>query len=99
MTGAGHVVSDACDLPFKDASIDLVVSISTLDHLPPATLPGALAGLCRVLAAGGCIVLTLDSRHNPLHVFSNALRRRLGRIYAERCYTVGEIQAPWRANP
>jgi SAM-dependent methyltransferase len=92
MMGAGHVVSDACDLPFKDASIDLVVSISTLDHLPPATLPGALAELCRVLAPGGCIVLTLDSRYNPLHVFSNVLRRRLGRIYAERCYTVGEIR-------
>src|SRR5437773_10850913 len=34
---AGHVVSDACHLPFKTASFDLVVSISTLDHLPPAT--------------------------------------------------------------
>src|SRR5207249_4633248 len=68
-------------------------SISTLDHLPPATLPGALAELCRVLAPGGCIVLTLDSRHNPLHVLSNALRRGVGRIHAERCYTVGEIRA------
>jgi len=92
MMGAGHVVSDTCDLPFKDASIDLVVSISTLDHLPPVAMPGALAELCRVLAPGGCIILTLDSRHNPLHVFSNALRRRLGRIYAERCYTIGEVR-------
>jgi SAM-dependent methyltransferase len=99
MTGAGHVVSDVCDLPFKDASIDLVVSISTLDHLPPATLRGALAELCRVLSPGGCIVLTLDSRHNPLHVFSNALRRRLGRIHAERCYTIGEIRGALAGQP
>ena len=99
MVGAGHVVGDTCDLPFKDSSIDLVVSISTLDHLPPPALPGALAELCRVLAPGGCIVLTLDSRHNPLHVFSNALRRRLGRIHAERCYTVGEIRGALAGQP
>lgn len=99
LMGSRHVVGDTCDLPFTDASIDLIVSISTLDHLPPAALPGALAELCRVLAPGGCIVLTLDSRHNPLHVFSNALRRRLGRIHAERCYTVGEIRGALAGQP
>ena len=99
MSGAGHLVCDASDLPFKNASFDLVVSISTLDHLPPALLPQALAELCRVLSPGGCIVLTLDSQHNPLHVFSNALRRRLGRIHAERCYTVGELRAALDEQP
>ena len=78
LSGVTHVVSDAYALPFKTAAFDLVVSVSTLDHLPPDLLPRALAELCRVLAAGGCAVLTLDSGHNPLHVFSNVFRRRLG---------------------
>ncbi len=99
MSGTGHVVSDVCALPFKDASFDLIVSISTLDHLPPDLLPQALAELCRVLWPKGCLVLTLDSRHNPLHVFSNVLRRRLGRIHAERCYTVREVRAALVGQP
>lgn len=99
MSGVHHVVSDAYALPFGTGAFDLVVSVSTLDHLPPALLPRALAELARVLAPGGCAVLTLDSRHNPLHVFSNVLRRRLGRIHAERCYTVGEVRGALAGQP
>lgn len=99
MPGAGPVVADAHDVPFVDGAFDLIVSISTLDHLPPRDLPAALHELCRVLAPGGCLVLTLDSRHNPLHVLSNSLRRRLGRIHAERCYTMGEIRAALAGQP
>ena len=98
-TAAGYVVSDASTLPFKAASFDLIVSISTLDHLPPPLLAGALAELCRVLRPHGCLVLTLDSRHNPLHVFSNHFRRWLGRIHAERCYTVQEVQTAMAGQP
>jgi SAM-dependent methyltransferase len=96
---AHYVVSDASVLPFQEGSFDLIVSISTLDHLPPPLLAGALAELCRVLRRGGCLVLTLDSRHNPLHVFSNAFRRWLGRIYAERCYTVRDVQTAMAGQP
>lgn len=98
-TAAGYVVSDASALPFKAGSFDLIVSISTLDHLPPPLLAGALAELSRVLRPRGCLVLTLDSRHNPLHVFSNQLRRWLGRIHAERCYTVREVQRAMAGQP
>ncbi len=96
---ARYVVSDASALPFKAGSFDLIVSISTLDHLPPPLLAGALADLCRVLKPNGCLVLTLDSRHNPLHVFSNHFRRWLGRIHAERCYTVQEVKAAMAGQP
>jgi len=91
--GARCVVSDASALPFSTRSFDLIVSISTLDHLPPALLSGALGELCRALKPAGCLILTLDSRHNPLHVLSNHIRRWMGRIYAERCYTVAEVRA------
>lgn len=96
---AAYVVSDACALPFRADSLDLIVSISTLDHLPPALLPTALAELCRVLSPTGCLILTLDSGHNPLHVLSNRLRRRRGMIYAERCYTVGEVMTALDGQP
>ena len=97
--GVGYVVSDTCALPFQRQSFDLIVSISTLDHLPPALLPGALGELCRVLRPAGCLILTLDSRHNPLHVLSNHIRRWTGRIYAERCYTVSEVRAALVPQP
>jgi SAM-dependent methyltransferase len=96
---AGYVATDVAALPFRAGSFDLIVSISTLDHLPPALLPRALGELCRALTPGGCLVLTLDSRHNPWHVLSNALRRRLGRIHAERCYTFGEVRAALAGLP
>jgi SAM-dependent methyltransferase len=99
MPDARYVVSDVAALPFKAGSFDLIVSISTLDHLPPRLLAGSLAELCRVLHKDGCLVLTLDSRHNPLHVFSNYFRRRLGRIYAERCYTVQDVQTAMAGQP
>jgi SAM-dependent methyltransferase len=96
---AACAVSDVSVLPFKEASFDLIVSISTLDHLPPPLLPGALGDLCRALRPGGCLIVTLDSRHNPLHVLSNHIRRWLGRIYAERCYRVEEVRAALRNQP
>lgn len=91
--GARYVVSDVCALPFRAESFDVVVSISTLDHLSPELLPDALGELCRVLEPAGCLILTLDSRHNPWHVLSNHVRRWAGMIYAERCYTVDEVRA------
>jgi SAM-dependent methyltransferase len=97
--GAAYVASDACALPFRGESFDLIVSISTLDHLPPALLPEALGELCRVLIPGGCLILTLDSGHNPLHVLSNHIRRWMRMIYAERCYTVDEVVAALGRHP
>jgi SAM-dependent methyltransferase len=99
VSGARCVVSDASALPFTTRSFDLIVSISTLDHLSPELLPGALGELCRVLRPAGCLILTLDSRHNPLHVLSNHIRRRMGQIYAERCYTVNEVLAALAHQP
>jgi hypothetical protein len=58
-----------------------------------------LGELCRVLRPAGCLILTLDSRHNPLHVLSNYIRRWTGRIYAERCYTVSEVWTALVAQP
>jgi SAM-dependent methyltransferase len=84
--------ADVCRLPFVDGSFDIVLSNSTLDHFPPRLLPGAFAEIRRVLKPGGRLALTLDNGHNVFHRFSNALRRRAGMVYADRCYTGGEVR-------
>jgi SAM-dependent methyltransferase len=96
---AAYVASDVCDLPYAESVFDLIVSISTLDHLDPSLLPRGLGELCRVLTPGGCLILTLDSRHNPLHVLSNNIRWAMGKIHAERCYRVGEVRAALAGLP
>jgi SAM-dependent methyltransferase len=45
------------DLPFPDNSFDLVVSISVLEHIPPAILKGCLSEIRRVAKPGADIIL------------------------------------------
>jgi hypothetical protein len=46
-------------LPWPDASFDLVSALETLEHLPPARVPDALAELRRV--CGGFVYATIPS--------------------------------------
>lgn len=45
------------ELPFADNSFDLVVSISVLEHIPPALLPACLREIRRVTRPGGLVNL------------------------------------------
>jgi SAM-dependent methyltransferase len=56
--------ADLRRLPFADASIDAVVSTSTLDHLPKCDRLAALRELRRVLSPDGVLVLTCDNADN-----------------------------------
>lgn len=67
-------VADVRALPFEDASFDVVLSTSTLDHFRSrAEVETALRELCRVLVRGGLAVVTLDNPWNPLVALRNAL--------------------------
>jgi SAM-dependent methyltransferase len=78
-------VADTRQLPFRDGSFDLVVSLSTLDHFAAAdAIPQALAELARVLRPGGLLLLTLDNPANPIvklrQVLPFPLLRQLGLV-------------------
>ncbi len=66
--GAGLVRGDACALPFRDQSFDLVVCLEVLEHLPEPVR--ALRELRRVTRAG-CL---LSVPHEPFFRLGNLLR-------------------------
>ncbi len=57
------VRASAAALPLADASVDVVVSFETIEHLPQALQPRMLAEIVRVLADGGVLLL---SAPNPV---------------------------------
>ncbi|HUA21164.1 MAG TPA: class I SAM-dependent methyltransferase [Bryobacteraceae bacterium] len=69
--------SDVRHLPFRPASVDVVVSTSTLDHFESrAELAASIDELARILRPGGTLFITLDNPRNPLyHLLRWASRR------------------------
>ncbi len=60
-----YLCCDVKQLPLQDNSIDLIISDSTLDHLPDETeITTALKELRRVLRVGGILILTMDNKSN-----------------------------------
>ncbi|MDQ6621138.1 MAG: class I SAM-dependent methyltransferase, partial [Pseudomonadota bacterium] len=64
-------------LPLADASVDVVVSFETIEHLPASDQPLMLAEFSRVLAPGGLLIVSSPNRlrytdarayHNPFHL-------------------------------
>lgn len=81
--------SDVRQLPLGDSTVDVVVSLSTLDHFENAgEIEVGLREIARVLRSGGRLVVTLDNPGNPLVAVRNRLPwlRRIGVIP----YYVGE---------
>ena len=71
------VEGSAAALPIADASVDVVVSFETIEHLPVDDQPRMLAEFARVLAPGGLLVLSSPNRPqysdargytNPFHL-------------------------------
>jgi SAM-dependent methyltransferase len=59
------IAGDVRALPFRDDSLDVIVSNSTLDHFTDALCIGAaLRELYRVLKPAGTLVVTLDNPHS-----------------------------------
>lgn len=56
------VEGSAAELPLPDASVDLVVSFETIEHLEAGDQPRMLAEFARVLADDGTLVLSAPNR-------------------------------------
>jgi SAM-dependent methyltransferase len=89
--------ADIRRLPFEDASFDLVVSLSTIDHLDSLEeMQEAVLELARVLSPGGTLVITVDNKVNPVVALRGLLpgptMRRLGLV----AYPVGPSVGPRR---
>jgi len=58
------VIADIKNLPFKNEMFDIIVSPSTLDHMPCKFLKGYLEELSRVLKKDGKILITMHNKNN-----------------------------------
>jgi SAM-dependent methyltransferase len=100
-------VGDAQKIPLPDASVDVVVSFETIEHVPRPDL--FLDECARVLAPGGRLIVSTPNREtyheyapdNPFHVremseaeFRAALGTRFGEI---RMFTQRPKTAAWWA--
>lgn len=87
-----YTAADIKNLPFRSAVLDIIVSNSTLDHLIQSDVAAAVRELARIIKPGGTLILTLDNRHNPLHVLSHYVRKIFGWFYTDRCYSIPEAR-------
>ncbi len=70
------IVCDARRLAFRTASLDVVVSPSTLDHFDGIQgLAESLDELARVLRPGGALLISLDNPRNPTYQILRCLSR------------------------
>lgn len=95
------VEGSAAALPLPDASVDLVVSFETIEHLDAADQPLMLAEIARVLVPDGLLVLSAPNRPeysesrgyvNPYH------RREHDRADLERLLDAGFPARAWHAQ-
>lgn len=88
---------DSAQLPFEEASFDLVTTFALLHHLvDPALVRATLREMCRVARPGGA-VLVWD--HNPLNPYWPLLMRRLPQDRGdERLVRAARIRSPLRES-
>lgn len=88
-------LADVRALPFDEATFDVIVSNSTLDHFDShAKLSAAVRELARILRPGGRLMITLDNRMNPIVALRTS--RLFGTLYRLRIvpYYVGATHGP-----
>ena len=99
---------DGLRLPLPDESVDLVVSKSVLEHVPPEVAAGLLSEMYRVLRPGGSVAHSVDLRDHmqisgDLHTFGDwldALRysdRVFDAMFSRRSTFINRWRTPeWR---
>jgi SAM-dependent methyltransferase len=91
--------ADVRSLPLGDETIDVVVSLSTLDHFDTIdSIEESLGELYRVLVPGGSLILTLDNLANPVINIRNKLPYRVTHAAGLVPYPVGKTEGPIRIS-
>ncbi len=89
--------ADVRELQFDDASFDVIVSVSTLDHFESQQeIQTALGELSRILRPGGRLLLTLDNLMHPAVWLRSILPQRLLLGLGLVPYEVGTTCTPRR---
>jgi len=72
------IVGDATNLDLEDEYYDVVVSFSTIDHIPgEENRIRAISEMCRVLKSGGYLVITVPNKWNLYYSYhSNKLQKK-----------------------
>lgn len=90
--GAFIVNSTISCLPFKDESFDVIISTSTIDHLPYNEVPNTFNELSRILKKDGIIFLTVDNYHNLLYRIEFIFWKFFNLYYRSKCFKISEIK-------
>lgn len=90
---ANFRTEDVRKTSFKNDSFDLVISNSTLDHLPRKDMDGSLKELKRITKKDGEIILTLDNKENKNYYLFYFINKYLNWAHfkQENCYSLKEI--------
>lgn len=83
------------NLPFEDERFDVVVSFSTLDHIPdPKNRAKAINEISRVTRTGGHVVITVPNRWNLLYYLwsRRAQKKRTAYFGYEYCFSPWELK-------
>ena len=91
--------ADVRALPLGAETVDVVVSLSTLDHFDSIdSMEESLTELYRVLVPGGTLILTLDNLANPVINIRNKLPYRVTHAAGLVPYPVGKTEGPIRVS-
>lgn len=76
------IQAHAQELPFKDATFDLVISSEVIEHLPQPEL--CFCEMYRITKSNGFLVLTTPNRYSYFtligKIFPSVLRKKIGRL-------------------
>ena len=84
------LVADILHIPLRSSSIDTIITIASLHHIPPEELENALREISRVIRGGGFLVATIWSwrqRRFLLKILWSMIKSLFGLIdYPRRLY-------------
>ena len=88
-------VASVLQIPYPDASFDVVLCFAVIDHVPDEQRPAAVGELVRVLKPGGTLYINTPNKYAYTWRAGHWLMRRLGRFPEGkiRWLSPGELQA------